>query len=43
MVAGIGMSTLPDESNAYLQSSPSVVSPIHQLPCGGHIGGFEIS
>ena len=35
-----GMPTLPEESDSYLQSSPSVVSPIHELPCRGHIGGL---
>ena len=42
-VAGIGMPTLPDKLNPYLQSSPSVVSPIHELPCGGHIGGLDFN
>ena len=33
------MPTLPDKLNPYLQISLSVVSPICELPCGGHIGG----
>ena len=40
---GGGMPTLPDESDPYLQSSPSVVSPIHELLCGGHIGGLDFN
>ena len=34
---------LRDESNPYLQSSLSVVSPIYELPCGGDIGGLDFN
>ena len=37
------MPTLPDELDPYLQTFPSVASPIHELPCREHIVGLDFN